>query len=112
MEKDRLLDSFGKYLKELRLNRLESCKEVGQAIGLSRFAIYRIENGVNKFFPQPDRMRKLAKYYDVSVYDLLIKSGYNSSDLPQIAHGKDNIEKIGTVIRGICLNDSDTNTWD
>lgn len=75
---------FGEYLKELREKKGVSLKEVEKAIGASNAYISQLETGTRKKLPEPDRLRKIADYYNVSVNELLQKAGYfQAEDIPE-----------------------------
>lgn len=80
-QQQRAVASLGKYLSEQRKDKGVSYTDVGAALGLSGKIIYRLEKGNNKCLPSSDRMKKLAKYYNISIYDILAKSGYSSAEL-------------------------------
>ena len=67
---------FGEYLKELREKKGVSLKEVEKAIGASNAYISQLETGTRKKLPEPERLRAIADYYNVTVEELLAKAGY------------------------------------
>lgn len=67
---------LGEYLRELREKKGVSLKDVETAIGASNAYISQLETGARKKLPEPDRLRAIADYYNVSVEELLAKAGY------------------------------------
>ena len=67
---------LGDFLRELREKKGVSLKEAEQAIGVSNAYISQLETGTRKKLPEPDRLRSLADYYNVTVQELLAKAGY------------------------------------
>ena len=67
---------FGEYLKELREKKGVSLKEVEKSIGASNAYISQLETGTRKKLPEPERLRAIADYYNVTVEELLTKAGY------------------------------------
>lgn len=56
--------SFGSRLKELRIERKSSQKEVADAIGISITAISQYES--NSRFPSEETLKRLCLYYQIS----------------------------------------------
>ena len=56
-------------IKECRLKKLKTQKEVGEAVGLSKMAISHYENGRRE--PKLKTWEKLAEYFGVSVVYLM-----------------------------------------
>ena len=56
--------SFGSRLKELRIERNSSQKEVAEDIGISITAISQYES--NSRFPNEDILKRLCLYYNIS----------------------------------------------
>ena len=71
---------LGDYLRELREKKGVSLKEVEKAIGASNAYISQLETGTRKKLPEPDRLRAIADYYNVSITELLNKAGYYESN--------------------------------
>lgn len=103
--------SFGHILASLRESRRVSQQAVGELIGVSRSAVNGYEKG--KSFPVPDKLLKLAQYFEVSVDYLLtgektpsqanlagvsknsdIHSGANTSTYPP---GQSNVQAVGLL---------------
>lgn len=67
------LEASGRRMRKIRVSRGLSAKDVRDYMGFSSVqAIYKWESG--KCFPQADNLLALAKFYDVSPYDLLTSS--------------------------------------
>ncbi len=56
--------SFGSRLKELRLEKKSSQKQVADSIGISITAVSQYEN--NSRFPNENMLRKICSYYKIS----------------------------------------------
>jgi transcriptional regulator with XRE-family HTH domain len=69
------MESFGAYLRRIRKSRGLSLKQVETSAGVSNAYISQIETGRRKP-PHPDILRRLARVYEVSVQDLMVKAGY------------------------------------
>lgn len=67
---------FGKFLKWLREIKGVSLIDVEKATGISNAYISQLETGARRRLPPPDRLRKLADYYNVNIQQLLEKAGY------------------------------------
>jgi transcriptional regulator with XRE-family HTH domain len=67
---------FGKFLKWLREQKGVSLVDVEKATGLSNAYLSQLETGARRRLPPPDRLRKLADYYNVNIKQLLEKAGY------------------------------------
>jgi transcriptional regulator with XRE-family HTH domain len=87
--------NFGIYLKDLRLGKGLTLKELDAQTGVSFASISRIED--SKQEPTPDTLKKLAPALGVSVEELMLKCGYLPPGItPIIACTKD-----GKVIEGL-----------
>jgi len=67
---------FGDFLKKLRARKGVSLKKVEEATGISNAYLSQLETGERRRFPKPDRLIALARYYNVSIKELLEKAGY------------------------------------
>ena len=67
---------FGKYLRELREKKGVTLIQVEEATGLSNAYISQLETGVRRRIPPPDRLKKLADYFNVTIKEMLEKAGY------------------------------------
>ncbi|MGE5529722.1 MAG: helix-turn-helix domain-containing protein [Patescibacteria group bacterium] len=68
---------FGDYLKELRLRKGLSQRELARASGLDHSEISRIEGGYRPS-PSPESLAKLAPHLGVAHEDLMLRLGYLS----------------------------------
>jgi len=96
--------NFGAYLKDLRLSKELTLKELGAQIGVSYASISRIEDGKQE--PTPETLKKFAPAFGVSIEQLMIKCGYLVPEImPIIACTKDGklIEGLQNIIQD--LND-------
>ena len=64
------MKEFGSYLKQLRLDKKLSLREVEKAIGISNSYLYQIERG-ERNVPKLEILRKMATTYDVSFASLM-----------------------------------------
>lgn len=67
---------LGDFLKELRERKGVSLKKVEDDTGISNAYLSQLETGARKRLPNPDRLKALADYYNVSLQQLLEKAGY------------------------------------
>lgn len=70
-----MVENFGEYLRNLRLEKRYSLREVEQMSGVSNSYLGLIERG-QRPIPGADILKKLAPVYDVPVRDLLSAAGY------------------------------------
>jgi len=70
-----LVDSFGEYLRDLRVEQRLSLREVEEQSGVSNSYLGLIERG-QRPAPGAEILKKLAPVYDVPVRDLLRAAGY------------------------------------
>ena len=92
-EKDPNKYTLGEYLKALREKKKASLKDVERETGIPNAYISQLETGARKKLPEPDRMRKLADYYNITVRELLQQAGYyEPKDVPLTYEQK--IEKL------------------
>ncbi|MFZ5801646.1 MAG: helix-turn-helix domain-containing protein [Candidatus Omnitrophota bacterium] len=68
--------TLGKFLTELRERKGVSLKDVETDTGIPNAYLSQLETGIRKKLPDPDRLRRLADYYNVTVQQLLEKAGY------------------------------------
>lgn len=79
-QKNKEVFSLGEYLKELREKKGVSLRDVESATNIPNVYLSQIETGERKKLPPPERLKKLANYYNVSVHQLLQKAGYIEPD--------------------------------
>ncbi len=63
------MEHFGKKLKDLRIEKNLTCKEVADAIGLTKNAITNYETNIRE--PSLSVLKRLCDFYDVTA-DYLI----------------------------------------
>lgn len=103
-------ESFGQYIKDLRKRQRMSLRDVEKESGVSNAYIAQLEKG-DRPAPSADILKKLARAYNVTVRELLMKAGY--LDEPEVtATEEERIHaafqyvlsdpdyKLGTRIRG------------
>jgi transcriptional regulator with XRE-family HTH domain len=102
--------NFGQFLKSLRDRQRMSLRDVEKESGVSNAYIAQMEKG-DRSPPSPDILKKLARAYNVTVRELLMRAGY--LDEPEVsATEEERIEaafqyvladpdyKLGTRLRG------------
>ncbi len=102
--------NFGIFLKSLRDRQRMSLRDVERESGVSNAYIAQLEKG-DRPAPSPDILKKLARAYNVTVRELLLRAGY--LDEPEVsATEEQRIEaafqyvladpdyKLGTRLRG------------
>jgi transcriptional regulator with XRE-family HTH domain len=102
--------NFGYFLKSLRDKQRMSLRDVEKESGVSNAYIAQLEKG-DRPAPSPDILKKLARAYNVTVRELLMRAGY--LDEPEVtATEEERIEaafqyvltdpdyKLGTRLRG------------
>ncbi len=102
--------NFGHFLKRLRDRQRMSLRDVEKESGVSNAYIAQLEKG-DRPAPSPDILKKLARAYNVTVRELLLRAGY--LDEPEVtATEEERIEaafqyvladpdyKLGTRLRG------------
>jgi transcriptional regulator with XRE-family HTH domain len=67
---------LGEFLKQLREKKGASLRDVERDTGLPNVYLSQLETGERKKLPPPDRLKKLASYYNVTIQELLQKAGY------------------------------------
>jgi len=89
--------SLGNFLSELRKRKGVSLKEVENDTGIPNAYLSQLETGSRKKLPNPERLRILADYFNVSVPQLLEKAGYiQSGEMEETMEG--NIDKAFTHV--------------
>ncbi|ACZ61379.1 hypothetical protein DhcVS_217 [Dehalococcoides mccartyi VS] len=102
--------NLGQFLKSLRDRQRMSLRDAEKESGVSNAYIAQLEKG-DRPAPSPDILKKLAKAYNVTVRELLMRAGY--LDEPEVtATEEQRIEaafqyvladpdyKLGTRLRG------------
>ena len=67
---------LGEFLKTLREKKGASLRDVQEVTGISNAYLSQLETGERRKLPSPERLKKLADYYVVSIHELLEKAGY------------------------------------
>lgn len=82
--KNKKVSLLGKFLLMLRETKCVTTADVEKATGIKRVYLTLLETGHRAKLPSPDRLRKLADYYNVDVSEFLKKAGYlDQSDSPK-----------------------------
>ncbi len=102
--------NFGQFLKSLRDKQRMSLRDAEKESGVSNAYIAQMEKG-DRPAPSPDILKKLARAYNITVRELLLRAGY--LDEPEVtATDEERVEaafqyamadpdyKLGTRIRG------------
>ena len=102
--------NFGYFLKSLRDRQRMSLRDVEKESGVSNAYIAQLEKG-DRPAPSPDILKKLARAYNITVRELLLRAGY--LDEPEVtATEEERIDaafqyvladpdyKLGTRLRG------------
>lgn len=92
-EKEKEIEEFGNYVRELRMNKGWSINEAGEELGVSANYISMVERGVRN--PTNKFVGKIAKLYDVDeeilygllgrISDAVLKSIEESETLLKVA---------------------------
>lgn len=84
---------FGLFLREARLQRRLSLKDVYRETGISDSRLSRIENGANTTEPTPRTLMALSKLFGLGLIELYEKAGYLNdealSSYEQVFHNVD-----------------------
>ena len=67
---------FGGFLKGLREKKGVTLKQIEKETGLSNAYISQLETGARKRLPAPEKLKKLASYFNVTLKELLEQAGY------------------------------------
>jgi hypothetical protein len=70
------MDDLSVTLKEARLAKKQTIKEVSEKTGISKYCIYTLENGKHANAPPPERLKKLASHYELDKGSLFGLAGY------------------------------------
>jgi len=79
-EKSKNKSPFGKFLRGLREKKGVTLKDVEVGTGITNAYISQLETGARKRLPAPDKLKKLATYFNVTLKELLEKAGYAEPD--------------------------------
>ncbi len=84
---------LGEYLKEIRLQKKLSLKDVYKLTGISDSKLSRIENSTNASDPAPSILQALANLYNINLIELYRMAGYLDeealSSYKQVFHNVD-----------------------
>lgn len=69
------MDSFGSYLKDLRLEKEISIRELARLSGVSNPYLSQVETG-KRGIPSPPILRKIARALNTSYEQMMKKAGY------------------------------------
>ena len=67
---------LGEYLKEIRLQKKLSLKDVYKLTGISDSKLSRIETGTNASDPAPSILQALSNLYSINLIELYRMAGY------------------------------------
>lgn len=83
--------SLAKYLRDIRELRGKSLRAVEDATGISNAYLSQLERG-DASKPSPDKLKELAKFYEVPYTELMRVAGYltRSAPSPMAASGASN----------------------
>jgi len=104
---------LGEFLKILREKKGVSLREVERDTCISNVYLSQLETGDRQRLPTPERLKKIANYYNVTINELLEKAGYlESKDIEETYEQKvdrifsyvtnDPNFKFGTRLKGKC----------
>ena len=80
MRNNRVINSFGEYLRRIRKDRGLTLVQLQNESGVSNSYLSQIEN--NQFKPSNDVLEKISKPLNISVLDLMVAAG----DIPESAY--------------------------
>lgn len=84
------MDSFGKRLKNLRLNNQLTQEQLGKIFSVTNVGVAKWES--DNRFPDKDTLIKIADYFNVSIDYLLCRTDNPNAKLYTAQFNKDNIE--------------------
>jgi transcriptional regulator with XRE-family HTH domain len=83
-----MINQLASELKQLREIRGYSLRQVEKATGVSNAYLSQLERG-DAAKPSPDKLARLAKFYDVSYEQLMVLAGYLGSTVATLTeHGQ------------------------
>lgn len=74
--KIKINNEFGLYLKNIRIQKKLSLRDVERGTGISNAYLAQIENSRSRKISAPEIINKLAEFYEISVNSILTKAGY------------------------------------
>lgn len=72
------MDSFGDYIKQLRLDNKLTLRDLERLSGVSNAYLSQVETG-KRAIPSPDILKKIHQPLNISYENLMEKAGYISS---------------------------------
>jgi transcriptional regulator with XRE-family HTH domain len=85
------METFGDYLKRLRLEKRLTLMEVREHSGISIAYLSQVEQG-KRPPPHPNFLRKLASIYEVPLQEILERAGFLKEEKPQVFSEADELE--------------------
>jgi len=85
------METFGIYLKRLRLEKRLTLMKVREVTGISIAYLCQVERG-NRPPPHPNFLKKLASVYEVPLNEILEKAGFLKEEKPQVFSEADELE--------------------
>lgn len=101
------MEEFGRYLRSLRGDK--SLREVQKHTGISHTYLSTLERGYDPRTkkprkPSPDVLRKLADFYKVDYFDLLLKAGHiDDQQLKQLKENELKMDIAAHALRNMAL---------
>ncbi len=90
------MNELAKYLKELR-DEL-SLRAVAEGTGISNAYLSQLESGKRKN-PHPNELKKLAKFYEIPITELLKKAGYLDEENETAESFEEKIDRLFQYVK-------------
>jgi transcriptional regulator with XRE-family HTH domain len=91
-----MINQLASELKQLREIRGYSLRQVEKATGVSNAYLSQLERG-DAAKPSPDKLARLAKFYDVSYEQLMVLAGYLGSTVAALTEQGQRAALIGAA---------------
>ena len=91
-----MINQLASELKQLREIRGYSLREVEKATGVSNAYLSQLERG-DAAKPSPDKLARLAQFYEVSYEQLMVLAGYLGSTVAALTQQSQRTALIGTA---------------
>lgn len=91
-----MISQLASELKQLREIRGYSLRQVEKATGVSNAYLSQLERG-DAVKPSPDKLARLANFYDVSYEQLMVLAGYLASSVATLTEQGQRASLIGTA---------------
>lgn len=91
-----MINQLASELKQLREIRGYSLRQVEKATGVSNAYLSQLERG-DAAKPSPEKLARLAKFYDVSYEQLMVLAGYLGSTVAALTEQGQRAALIGTA---------------